>query len=136
MNSRKDVALRMFAAMETQKLDDVDEYIDAEFVHPETAQWCQETGPERFAANVGWLHSVFSGVHLEVIKLAEGGDRLYVHLVMSGRHTGDLFGMSPTNRFFFQEQLHVIDTKNGKAVHHQEWRNNLTALRQLGLAGR
>jgi predicted ester cyclase len=126
----------MFAAMENQKLDDANEYIDAEFVHPETAQWSQERGIERFAANVKWLHSVFSDVHLEVTKLVEDGDRVYAQLVMSGRHTGDLFGMSPTNRFFFQEQLHVIDTKNGRAVHHQEWRNNLTALRQLGLAER
>ena len=136
MNSRKYVALRMFAAMETQDLADVHEYIDADFVHPETAEWCQEAGPQRFAANVRWLNSVFSEVHMEVIRLAEEGDRIYVHLVLSGRHTGDLFGMSPTNRFFFQEQLHVIDTKNGKAVHHQEWRDNLTALRQLGLAER
>jgi 5-methyltetrahydropteroyltriglutamate--homocysteine methyltransferase len=135
MNSRKDVALRMFAAMESQRVDDADEYIHAEFVHPETAQWSPERGPERFVANVRWLHSVFSDVHLDVTKLVEDGDRLYVQLVLSGRHTGDLFGMPPTNRSFFQEQMHIIDTKDGKAVHHQEWRNNLTALRQLGLVG-
>lgn len=136
MSDLKDVALRMFAAFQTQELDDASDYIAAEFVHPETAQWSQDAGPERFAANVRWLHSVFSGLRIEVIKLVEEGDRLYVQLVMSGLHTGDLFGMSPTNRFFFQEQLHVIDTRDGKAVHHHEWRNNLTALRQLGLAER
>ncbi len=136
MKSRKDVALRMFAAMESQKLDDVDEYIGADFVNPETAQWCRESGPERFAANVSWLHSTFDDVHLEVLKMTEEGDRLYVHLVMSARHTGNLFGMGPTGRFFFQEQVHAIDIRDGQAVHHVEWRNNLTALRQLGLAGR
>lgn len=136
MNSQKDVALRMFAAMESQRVDDADEYIHAEFVHPETAQWSPERGTERFVANVRWLHSVFSDLHLDVTKLVEDGGRRYVQLVLSGRHTGDLFGMPATNRSFFQEQLHIIDTKDGKAIHHQEWRNNLTALRQLGLVGK
>ncbi|MFE3152353.1 MULTISPECIES: ester cyclase [unclassified Streptomyces] len=87
----------------------------------------------RCCGSVDWLRNAFSELHFEEIEYREGGGFVTVHLVMSGRHTGDLVGLPPTGRRFAAEQLHLCEVVDGRIRNHREWRDDLGCLRQLGL---
>lgn len=62
--------------------------------------------------------------------LAEG-DRVVMHCVHSGQHTGEFFGLPATGRRFSYNQMHIVRIVDGKAVEHWAVRDDATCMRQL-----
>ncbi|SED29237.1 nogalonic acid methyl ester cyclase / aklanonic acid methyl ester cyclase [Streptomyces sp. 2224.1] len=133
MSEAIDSVRRMFQAFFTGKTDDAAEYIDPEYLNPATLERSDKRGPESFVDSVDWLRNAFPELHFEEIEYREGGGYVTAHLVMSGRHTGDLVGLPPTGRRFAAEQLHLCEVVDGRIRNHREWRDDLGCLRQLGL---
>ncbi|MCE7081099.1 ester cyclase [Streptomyces sp. ST2-7A] len=123
---------RMIKAYNTGEVDDVAEYIHPEYLNPASLEHMDLRGPEAFAMAVKWLKMTFSEeCHLDTIKLAERGDWVRAHLVLYGRHVGNLVGMAPTGRKFSGEQIHLIRLVDGKIRDHRDWPDYLGTYRQL-----
>ncbi|MFC4910159.1 ester cyclase [Actinomadura gamaensis] len=123
---------RMFEGYKTGKIDDAADYIHPGYFNPDALERTDTRGPDHFADCVAWLHNAFSELHFEELEVIDNGPVLFVRVVMSGRHTGDLVGFPPTGRAFYAEQLHLCRIVDGKVEYHRDWRDDLGVLRQLG----
>jgi predicted ester cyclase len=56
-----------------------------------------------------------------------------VYTTMSGRHTGDLMGIAPTNRPVSFSYAHILRFQDGKAIERWGVRDDLALMRQLGV---
>jgi predicted ester cyclase len=79
-----------------------------------------------------WLRSVFSDQRWEIRQVIGEGDLVVVYYTFHGRHTGDLMGISPTNREVAQDYVHILRFKDGKAVEHWGLRDDMALMQQLG----
>ncbi|MEU9241649.1 ester cyclase [Streptomyces sp. NPDC048385] len=133
MSDRIDVVRRMIKAYNTGVADDVAEYIHPEYLNPAALEHMDLRGPESFAMAVKWLRMTFSEeARLEEVRIEERGDWARAHLVLYGRHVGDLVGMAPTGRVFSGEQIHLIRFVDGRIRDHRDWPDYQGTYRQLG----
>ena len=70
------------------------------------------------------------GVADEVI--AEG-DRVVLRCTLTGTHLGEFVGIPPTGRKIAVTEIHIYRMEDGKAVEHRVGRDDLGAMRQLGV---
>ncbi|WP_344482981.1 ester cyclase [Streptomyces amakusaensis] len=123
----------MINAYNTGEVEDVGEYIHHEYLNPATLEHMDLRGPESFALAVKWLRMTFSDeARLEEVRIEERGDWVRAHLVLYGRHVGDLVGLAPTGRVFSGEQIHLIRFVDGKIRDHRDWPEYQSTYRQLG----
>ncbi len=133
MSSQTDAVRRVINAFNTGKTDDVDEYIHDEYLNPATLEHGISQGPKAFAMVVAWVRRTFSEeAHLEEINVTENGAWVRAHLVLYGRHVGNLVGIPPTGRRFAGEQIHLFRIVDGKIRDHRDWPDFQGTLRQLG----
>lgn len=133
MGHQIETVRRMINAYNTGETDDVQEYIHPEYLNPAALEHSALRGPDAFALAVKWLRMTFSAeAHLEEVKLEERGSWVRGHLVLYGRHVGNLVGMPPTNRRFAGEQIHLIRFVGGKVRDHRDWPDYQGTYRQLG----
>jgi predicted ester cyclase len=59
-------------------------------------------------------------------------DLVAVHATHHARHTGELMGIPPTDRFVAYDYVHILRFRDGKAVEHWSVRDDMTLMRQLG----
>ena len=124
---------RMINAYNTGDVKDVADYIHPEYLNPASLEHMSLRGPDAFAMAVKWLRMTFSeDAHLEEIGLEEREHWVRAHVVLYGRHVGDLVGMAPTGRRFAGEQIHLIRFVGGKIRDHRDWPDYLGTYRQLG----
>jgi predicted ester cyclase len=81
-----------------------------------------------------WLATVFSDQRWEIHTVVGEGDTVAVHCTHHGRHTGELFGIAPTDRTVAYEYVHFLRFRDGKAVEHWSVRDTMTLMQQLGVA--
>ena len=80
-----------------------------------------------------WLANVFSDQRWEIHHVIGEGDMVAVHCTHHGRHTGELFGIPPTNRQVAYNYVHIVRFRDGKAAEHWGVRDDMTLMRQLGV---
>jgi nogalonic acid methyl ester cyclase/aklanonic acid methyl ester cyclase len=132
MSANIDAVRRMVRAYNTGDIDDVQDYIHAEYLNPASLEHMDARGPEAFAMAVQWLRMTFSEeVHLEEMRYEEQGDWVRAYLVLYGRQVGELVGMPPTGRRFSGEQIHLLKFVDGKIRDHRDWPDYLGTYRQL-----
>jgi predicted ester cyclase len=78
-----------------------------------------------------WLRSAFSDQRYEIHQMIAEGDTVAVYLTHSGRHTGELLGIPPTNRHFAYRHVHIIRFDDGKAIEHWAVHDDAAVMRQL-----
>jgi nogalonic acid methyl ester cyclase/aklanonic acid methyl ester cyclase len=133
MSDQTDAVRRMIRAYNTGETEDVAEYVHPEYLNPAALEHMDLRGPESFAMAVKWLRMTFSEeACLEEVLIEERGDWVRAHLVLYGRHVGDLVGMAPTGRVFSGEQIHLFRFVDGKIRDHRDWPDYQGTYRQLG----
>jgi len=91
-------------------------------------------GIEGAVQTMRWLHSVFSDLEFDIHHVIGEGDLVAVHCTMTGRHTGDLMGIPPTNRQVATPTIHIVRFRDGKVAEHWAVHNDMVTMRQLGAA--
>lgn len=124
---------RMLEGFRTGKVDDCAEYIHPGYFNPDALERSDARGPEAFAECVAWLNNAFSELHFEELEVIHNSPVIFIRVIMSGRHTGDLVGWPATGRAFYAEQLHLCKIIDNKIEYHRDWRDDLGVLRQLGV---
>lgn len=110
----------------------------AELIHRDmvdhSARPGESQGLEGVTQTMRWLNSVFSDLAFDIHHVVGEGDTVVVHCTMTGRHTGELMGIPPTDRPVATPMVHVLRFRDGKAAEHWAVHDNMTTLRQLGVA--
>jgi predicted ester cyclase len=109
----------------------------AEVIHPDCVDHGDPPGsPQGFEGvkrTMLWLGGVFSDQRWDIHKVVGEGDTVAVYTTMSGRHTGDLMGIAPTNRPVSFSYVHILRFQDGKAIERWGVRDDLALMRQLGV---
>ena len=93
----------------------------------------EPTGIEGAKRTMLWLASVFSDQRWEIHEVIGEDDMVAIHCTHHGRHTGELFGIPPTNRQVAYGYVHIVRFRDGKATEHWGVRDDMTLMRQLGV---
>lgn len=73
-----------------------------------------------FFTNV--LHAAFSEIKVEVLDMIAEGDKVVTRKLISGTHTGDLFGIAPTGKNVEIKVIDIFTVYDGKLKEH--WGEN------------
>jgi predicted ester cyclase len=87
-------------------------------------------GIEGLAATIGWLNTVFCDLRFDIHHVLADDDTVAIHCTLTGRHTGTLMGIGPTDRPVATPMVHLLRFRDGKAAEHWAVHDDLATLRQ------
>ena len=90
-------------------------------------------GPEEMKGTVRMVTAAFPNNRHEVEEVIAEGNRVVLRCTLSGTHEGPFMGIPPTGRNIEVTEIHIYHLENGKAVEHRVGRDDLGAVRQLGV---
>ena len=110
----------------------VDELVHAEAVnHPRPGD---TRGPDGLRQVVRWLNATFADIAITPQDVIEQDDKVVVRTRFSGLHVGPYMGIAPTRRTIEFDQIHVFRLEDGLVAEHWACMDELSALRQMGVA--
>lgn len=80
----------------------------------------------------GALFDALDDIHLEILQVVETDDTLAVHAVMSGTHSGEMFGVPGTGVRISQPVMTMIRFVGGRAVERWSVADTLAVMAQIG----
>ena len=90
-------------------------------------------GHEGIRASVADAWTAFPDYHEELLELIGEGDRVVVHLAISGTQRGQWGPLPPTGKRVQFEEIVILQIRDGKVCRQRGIVDNLNALRQLGV---
>ncbi len=83
------------------------------------------------------FRSAFPDFEMEIVDLVAEGEKVVAHFKCSGTHCGEWLGMAATGRRFENvDEIYIFGVRDGRLVSALGVEDNLTRLRQLGIAPR
>jgi predicted ester cyclase len=112
-----------------------------EAVRSRDARVLEEIATDEFAAVARrWVQpfrSAFSDFEMRIVALYADGDAVVAHVACSGTHTGEWLGVAPTGRRFVDvTEIYIFTIRDGRLESAVGVEDNLSRLRQLGIAVR
>lgn len=85
-----------------------------------------------YLEGVKMAHQAFSNLTFTIQDIIEEGEKVAVHILAQGRHTGEYMGIQPTGKSIEFNAIAIRRIVDGKVI--EEWQTNdhLTLFRQLG----
>jgi predicted ester cyclase len=131
LEKNKQLVRRIYDELWNQrKLEVAEELIAQDAVNYDTGLLPQPFGPEEMKATV---RMVTAGFRHEVQEMIAEGDKVVVRCTLTGTHEGEFMGIPPTGRSIEVNEIHVYRLEEAKAVEHRVGRDDLGAMRQLGV---
>ena len=90
-------------------------------------------GSEEMKGTIQMVTAAFPDNRHEVEEVIAEGDRVVLRCTLTGTHEGPFMGIPPTGRKIEVTEIHIYRLENGKAVDHRVGRDDLAAMRQLGV---
>ena len=90
-------------------------------------------GPEEMKGTVRMVTAAFPDNRHEVDEVLVDGDKVVLRCTLTGTHEGPFMGILPTGRKIAVTEIHIYRLLNGRAVEHRVGRDDLGAMRQLGV---
>jgi steroid delta-isomerase-like uncharacterized protein len=90
-------------------------------------------GPEEMEGTVRMVTAAFPDNRHEVEEVIAEDDRVVLRCTLTGTHEGPFMGIPPTGRKIEVTEIHIYRLEEGKAVEHRVSRDDLGAMRQLGV---
>src|SRR5215203_4706205 len=110
-----------------------DELIAEDATNYDTGVVPMPFGPEEMKGTVRMVTAAFPDNHHEVEEVVAEGDTVVFRCTLTGTHEGFFMGIPPTSRKIEVGEIHIYRLKDGKAVEHRVGRDDLGAMRQLGV---
>src|SRR5829696_767586 len=132
------IALRSIEALNSGDVTNVSEFIHPNyFDHDSQSIPGQEKlrGSEAFVDIVKKLRAALSELHYKEQEMIASNDKVVSIMIVTGKHTGDLFGIPPTGNNFSYQAAHFYAIADGKIAEHKAIRDDLRFMMQLGVIG-
>lgn len=110
-----------------------DEVIAENGVNYDTQLTAMPAGPEEMKQTVRMVTEAFPDNHHTVEEMIAEGEHVVAHVTLTGTHEGEFMGIPPTGRRIEVNEIHIYRLAGGKAVEHRVGRDDLGAMRQLGV---
>jgi predicted ester cyclase len=81
------------------------------------------------------LRAAFSDLHYEEQESIASNDKVVSIMIVTGKHTGDFFGIPPKGSNFSYQAAHISRIADDKIVEHKAIRDDLRFMMQLGVIG-
>jgi predicted ester cyclase len=115
----------------------------SEFIHPNYFDRDSQSipgraklrGPEEFIDTVKKLRAAFSDLHYTEQETIASNDKVVLIVMVTGKHTGDFFGIPPKGTIFSYQAAHISRIADEKIVEHKAIRDDLRFMMQLGVIG-
>jgi steroid delta-isomerase-like uncharacterized protein len=114
-------------------IDAADELFSDDFVN-HAAPPDAPAGREGVRHQVKMLEAAFDEQSYEIHHVLADGDEVAVHCTWNATHTGEFMGIPATKKRIAQKQVHVLRFAGGAITEHWAVRDDLTMLRQMGIA--
>ena len=75
----------------------------------------------------------FPDMKMEILHTAGADDMVFVHYRFTGTNTGPFFGMPATNKKVDYYGVDLLRIKDGLAVEHWDYADNMTYMKQMGM---
>lgn len=128
----KQLILRQIDALNAGDLDTAEELTHPDFFNHD-APPSRANGRHGLRETLRRLRGAFAGFRIEPLDVLAENDRVAVRARASGRQVGEFTGVQPTGREFSIQQIHIWRVADGKIVEHWASRDDVAAMRQLGL---
>jgi steroid delta-isomerase-like uncharacterized protein len=115
------------------RVDRVEELYAHDFVADYRPYAPLRRGHDAIRGMVRRAWETYPDFHEELLQLIAEGDKVLVHLAISGTHLGPMGPIPPTGKKIRIEEMIVLTIADGKVVHQRGLVDNLHLLRQLGL---
>ncbi len=110
-----------------------DELIAEGGLNYDTGLTAHPFGPEEMKGTVRMVTAAFPDSRHEVQDVFAEDDRVMARVKLTGTRGGKFMGIPPTGRRIEVNEIHVYRLRDGKAVEHRVVRDDLGAMRQLGV---
>jgi nogalonic acid methyl ester cyclase/aklanonic acid methyl ester cyclase len=116
----------------------------SEFIHPNYFDRDSQSipgreklrGSEAFVDIVKKLRAALSELHYKEQEIiVASNDKVVSIMIVTGKHTGDLFGIPPTGNNFSYQAAHFYTIADDKIAEHRAFRDDLSFMIQLGVVG-
>jgi len=111
------------------RLQVLDELLTPDYINHSPSTPDPERGPRGLKPIVAAMRVGIPDLHYTILDAVLEPDKAAVHVRLTGTHTGELFGMAPTNRSIDVRQMRIEWLRDGRIT------QELDLLRQLGLDG-
>ena len=134
LEENKELVRRIYDELwNERKLEVAEELIAQDAVNYDTGLLPQPFGPEEMKGTMRMVTAGFPDNRHEVEEMIAEGDKVVVRCTLTGTHEGEFMGIPPTGRSIEVTEIHVYRLEDGKAVEHRVGRDDLGAMRQLGV---
>lgn len=134
VEQNKAVVRRIYEELwDERKLDVAQELIAEGGVNYDTGLTAHPFGPEEMKGTVRMVTGAFPDNRHEVEDVFAEGDQVLARVTLTGTHEGAFMGIPPTGRRISVTEIHVYRLRDGKAIEHRVGRDDLGAMRQLGV---
>lgn len=116
-----------------RKLEVADEIIANGATNYDTGLLPMPFGPEEMKSTVQMVTAAFPNNRHEVEVVVALDDKVVLRCTLTSTHEGPFMGILPTGRKIEVNEIHIYRLKDGKAVEHRAGRDDLGAMRQLGV---
>lgn len=116
-----------------RKLEVADEIIAEGGTNYDTGLLPMPFGPEGMKGTVLMVTAAFPDNRHEVEDVVALDDKVVLRCTLTGTHEGPFMGIPPTGRKIEVNEIHIYRLEDGKAVEHRVVRDDLGAMRQLGV---
>lgn len=116
-----------------RKLEVADEVVAAGGTNYGTGLLPQPFGPEEMKGTVRMVSAAFPDNRHEVEEIIAEGDTVVLRCTLTGTHLGAFMGIPSSGKEIAVTEIHVYRMEDGKVVEHRVGRDDLGALRQLGV---
>ena len=116
-----------------RRLEVAEEIIDEGATNFDTGLAPMPFGPEEMNGTVRVVTAAFPDNRHEVEEVISEGDKVVLRCTLTGTHEGPFMGIPPTGRRIEITEIHIYRLEDGKAVEHRVGRDDLGAMRQLGV---
>lgn len=133
VNRNREVVTRYFEeAWNNGNLEVLDQIISSEYINHNPGFENPAPGPEGLKPIVYAIRKGFPDLKYIIKGMVADKDQVAVHVVMTGTHTGDFFGIPATGKNINVNQMQIERVVDGKIVEHWRVTDDLSLMRQLG----
>ena len=116
-----------------RRLEVADEVIAEDGVNYDTGLVPRPFGPEEMKGTVRMVTAGLPDNYHRVEEMISEGDKVVARVTLTGTQEGEIMGIPPTGRRIEVTEIHIYRMEDGKAVEYRVGRDDLGAMRQLGV---
>lgn len=115
------------------RLEVLDDIISSDYINHSPGFENPKPGPEGLKPIVSAIRQGFPDLKYIIKKLVVAEDHVAAHVVMTGTHTGEFFGIPATGKQIEVPQMQIERIVNGKIREHWRVTDDFSMIKQLGL---